>query len=56
MTPKDFNHIFPGDSELAQRMRELDWAKTDLGPPHQWPEPWRTAVRLCVTSRIPLVL
>ncbi len=56
MTPKDFNHIFPGDSELAQRMRELDWAKTDLGPPHQWPEHWRTAVRLCLTSRIPIVM
>ena len=25
--------LFPGDSELARRMRDLDWSQTDLGPP-----------------------
>jgi hypothetical protein len=48
--------LFPGDSELARLMRELDWSATDLGPPDRWPEHWRTAVRLCLTSRIPVVM
>jgi len=25
--------VFPGQSELATRMRALDWTRTDLGPP-----------------------
>src|SRR5688572_28677933 len=37
-------------------MRGLDWSKTDLGLPEQWPEHWKTAVRLCLTSRIPVVM
>jgi hypothetical protein len=36
--------LFPGDSELSQFMRELDWSKTDLGAPEHWPEHWRTAL------------
>jgi signal transduction histidine kinase len=48
--------FFPGDSELARRMRQLDWTATDLGPPETWRENRRTAVSLCLTSRIPIVL
>jgi signal transduction histidine kinase len=48
--------FFPGDTELAALMRRLDWAKTDIGSPHLWPEHWRTALRLCLTSRIPVVM
>ncbi len=50
------DRFFPGDSELAQRMRALDWSKTDLGPPGSWPENLRNAVSLCLTSRIPVVI
>jgi PAS domain S-box-containing protein len=48
--------LFPGDSELARLMRALDWSRTDLGAAEDWPEHWRTAVRLCLTCRIPIVL
>jgi hypothetical protein len=48
--------IFPGDSELAGRMRAMDWSKTDLGPPSGWPENLRTSVSICLTSRFPIVL
>jgi PAS domain S-box-containing protein len=48
--------IFPGDSEMARRMRALDWSKTDLGDPSSWPENLRTAVSICLTSRFPIVL
>jgi signal transduction histidine kinase/DNA-binding response OmpR family regulator len=56
MPSKTDRQIFPGDSELAGLMRGLDWSKTDLGAPKTWPEHWRTAVRLCLTSRIPVVM
>jgi PAS domain S-box-containing protein len=49
-------HLFPGDSELARRMRALDWSQTALGPPQHWPENLRIAVRICLTSRFPIVL
>jgi PAS domain S-box-containing protein len=48
--------LFPGDSELAHRMRELDWTATPLGLPTQWPTPLKQAVALCLTSRFPIVM
>jgi signal transduction histidine kinase len=48
--------LFPGDSEMAGRMRGLDWASSDFGPVENWPENLRIAVRLCLTSRFPILL
>ena len=48
--------IFPGESEMARRMRAFDWSTTDLGPPQGWPENLRTAVSLCLTSRFPILI
>ncbi|MGN6104271.1 MAG: ATP-binding protein, partial [Kofleriaceae bacterium] len=45
---------FPGGSELARRMRALDWSATPLGPPERWPEALRAAVSLCLSVRFPL--
>jgi hypothetical protein len=47
LTSSDLRRIFPGDSEMADRMRRLDWSATDLGPVQSWPENLRVAVRLC---------
>jgi len=47
---------FPGDSELARLMRELDWSHTSLGDPAGWPPHLRSALSLCLTSRIPVVM
>jgi hypothetical protein len=52
----DLERLFPGDSELARRMRALDWTKTALGPPEHWAENLRSAVSLCLTSPIPIVI
>ncbi len=54
--PSDRRALFPGDSEMARRMRELDWTSTVVGLPEQWPENIRTAVSLCLTSRFPIVV
>jgi signal transduction histidine kinase len=48
--------VFPGESETAQRLRAIDWSRTDLGAPASWPENLRAAVRLCLTSRFPILL
>lgn len=47
---------FDGDSEMAARMRVFDWSSTPLGPPQLWPESLRTACRICLTSRFPILL
>jgi PAS domain S-box-containing protein len=54
--PLDRECLFPGDSEMAGRMRAFDWSTSDLGPPEGWPENLRTAVSLCLTSRFPILL
>lgn len=48
--------VFPGNSEMARRMRELDWSQTSLGDPQSWPSHLRSALSLCLTSRIPIVM
>ena len=42
-----------GGGELGERMRALDWARTPLGPPENWPRSLKTAVRIMLTSRQP---
>ncbi|MFC0438313.1 SpoIIE family protein phosphatase [Kutzneria buriramensis] len=48
--------VFPGSSEMATRMRAFDWAASALGEPADWPETMRAAVRICLTSRFPMIL
>ena len=48
--------VFPGDSEMAARMRIYDWEKTPLGPVENWPQSLRTSVSICLASRFPIVL
>jgi hypothetical protein len=48
--------LFPGDGEMAHRMREHAWAESALGDPHGWPASLRTACRICLTSRFPMIV
>ncbi len=48
--------IFPGDSEMAQRMRDLDWTKTSLGPVDRWPQSLRTSVSTCLDCAFPILI
>jgi signal transduction histidine kinase len=50
------DEIFPGHTEMARRMRELDWSKTSLGPVEQWPQSLRTSVSICLDCAFPIVL
>lgn len=45
------NNAFPGDSEMARRMRQFDWGSTQLGVPQRWPQSLRTVVRVLLQSR-----
>ena len=48
--------FFPGESELARRMRAFGWTGTDLGQPESWPQNLRGVVSLCLASRSPILL
>ncbi|MDB4961982.1 MAG: Chemotaxis protein methyltransferase CheR [Myxococcales bacterium] len=56
MVGGDGKRWFPGDSEVARRMRELDWSQTEVGAPEQWPESLGVAVGLCLTSLQPTIV
>ncbi|WP_460136427.1 GAF domain-containing hybrid sensor histidine kinase/response regulator [Pseudomonas sp. S1_E04] len=40
-------------SEMAERVRQHDWASTPLGPVGQWPDVLKTTVALCFASSFP---
>ncbi|RZL61262.1 MAG: response regulator [Variovorax sp.] len=48
--------IFVGTGEMAQLMRQHDWASTPLGPPEHWPESLKVALRILLTSRFEMWL
>jgi signal transduction histidine kinase len=52
--PNALARIFPGDSELAGRMRTFDWAATELGEPRRWPVNLKVALQICLASRFPM--
>ncbi|TSD99578.1 SpoIIE family protein phosphatase [Skermania sp. ID1734] len=41
---------------MTRRMRAFAWADTDMGAPDQWPSVLQTAVRICLTSRFPMIV
>ncbi|WP_322518105.1 ATP-binding protein [Rhodopseudomonas palustris] len=47
-------NLFLGRGELTTLLRQFDWAATSLGPPEQWPQALKTAVRIMLTSQQPI--
>jgi len=39
--------------EMAERIRDYDWASTSLGPIDNWPDVLKTTTALCLDSRFP---
>src|SRR6201996_3629498 len=54
--PEPGGALFPGDGEMARRMQAYPWADSGLGDPRDWPASLRTAVRICLTSRFPMIV
>ncbi|QFZ19479.1 SpoIIE family protein phosphatase [Saccharothrix syringae] len=48
--------VFPGRGRMAARMREHPWSTSPTGDPGTWPAALRTAVRICLTSRFPMIV
>ncbi|MES2638200.1 MAG: PAS domain-containing protein [Myxococcota bacterium] len=42
------------ESEMATRMRAVDWSKSVFGPASGWPQALRLAVGICLDSRFPM--
>src|ERR1700685_2920769 len=40
-----------GSGEVASLMRSMDWTRTSLGPPENWPNSLKTVVRIMLDSR-----
>ena len=47
----DAKEFTRGGGTLAELIREVDWAKTPLGPIDVWPQSLKTVVRVMLTSR-----
>jgi signal transduction histidine kinase len=48
-----FELLWDGGGEMGNRIRRYDWSKTSLGPIEQWSQAFKTALRLCMASRLP---
>jgi PAS domain S-box-containing protein len=49
MAEKD--SVFERGGRMAARMAAVDWSKSTVGPPAQWPQSLRAALRIMLTSR-----
>ena len=50
----ELERVFPGDSEMADRMRAFDWSQRELGPPETWSQNLCLGLGLCLASRVPM--
>lgn len=41
---------------MVRQMREYPWERSALGDPRDWPSSLRTACRICLTSRFPMIV
>ncbi|MBO2012321.1 sensor histidine kinase [Hymenobacter negativus] len=48
--------LFKGGGEMGQRIRQLDWSQTLLGPVDAWPQSLLTAVNIMLGSRFPMMV
>jgi hypothetical protein len=44
------------DSETGRLVRDFDWVATSLGHPSAWPSGLRAAVRMCMSTRFPMLV
>ena len=54
--PASLEQLFPGSSEMAHRLRAVDWARTPLGPVANWSPTLRMMIGFLLANRFPLLL
>jgi signal transduction histidine kinase len=54
MTSDALRRIFPGNSEMAEKLREIDWNASSIGSPDSWCGSLRTAIAICLMSNQPM--
>lgn len=53
--PSDPTFAFlSGEGAVAKLMRSLDWSRSPLGPPAEWPQSLRSVVGLMLGSKFPM--
>ena len=45
-----------GGGAMGERIRTFDWSASPLGPPADWPEVLRSALRICLSSAFPTAI
>jgi hypothetical protein len=46
--------VFAADPVVGRDLAAVDWTRTPVGPPEQWPQSLRTAVSILLSSRFPM--
>jgi CheY-like chemotaxis protein/nitrogen-specific signal transduction histidine kinase len=46
--------MFPGESRIATKLRDVDWSLEEVGPPDTWSPVVRNAISICIASRSPM--
>lgn len=54
--PHDDLDLMAGGGEMGALMRSYDWSTTPFGPVSEWPQSLRTALRICLDSRFPILI
>ncbi len=54
--PHDDLDLMSGGGDMGALMRSRDWSKTAFGPVSEWPQSLRTALRICLDSRFPILI
>ena len=54
--PHDDLDLMSGGGEMGALMRSMDWSKTPFGPVSEWPQSLRTALRICLDSKFPILI
>ncbi len=54
--PHDDLDLISGGGEMGAMMRATDWEKSPFGPVSRWPQSLRTALRICLDSRFPILI
>lgn len=56
MNSEPSDELFARNGEMSELLRNMDWARTPLGPVSQWPHLLRTAVSICLSQRFPTLV